>query len=59
MINLIGCSKENFLELLKLMDYKHKKTDDDKKDHNLQDKDFFLWGWYNYNNFRSCGGSYA
>ena len=32
MINLIGCSKENFLELLKLMDYKHKKTDDDKKD---------------------------
>jgi ATP-dependent RNA helicase SUPV3L1/SUV3 len=32
MINLIGCSKENFYKLLDLMEYKHKKTKDDKED---------------------------
>ena len=28
MINLLGCSKENFLKLMELMNYKHKKTKD-------------------------------
>jgi len=32
MINLIGCSKENFFELLKLMSYKPKKTAENKED---------------------------
>ena len=32
MINLIGCSKENFFELLKLMSYKPKKTPENKED---------------------------
>ena len=32
MINLIGCSKENFFELLKLMHYKPKKTKENKDD---------------------------
>ena len=32
MINLIGCSKENFFKLLELMHYKPKKTGDDKKE---------------------------
>jgi len=32
MINLIGCSKENFFELLKLMHYKSKKTKENKDD---------------------------
>ena len=32
MINLIGCSKENFFKLLKLMDYKPKKVQDNKEE---------------------------
>lgn len=32
MINLIGCSKENFFKLLELMQYKHKKAGDDKEE---------------------------
>ena len=32
MINLIGCSKENFLKLLQLMQYKHKKVGDNKEE---------------------------
>ena len=32
MINLIGCSKENFFELLKLMKYKSKKNKDNEKE---------------------------
>ena len=32
MINLIGCNKENFLELLESMQYKHKKIKDNKKE---------------------------
>ena len=36
MINLIGCSKENFFELLKLMQYKHKTTKG-------KDEDFFTY----------------
>ena len=32
MINLIGCSKENFYKLLDLMQYKLKKTKDSKED---------------------------
>ncbi len=32
MINLIGCSKENFLKLLELMQYKPKNTNDEKKE---------------------------
>ena len=32
MINLIGCSKENFFELLKLMNYKPKKTTKNEED---------------------------
>ena len=31
MINLIGCSKENFFELLKLMQYKQKKIDNNEE----------------------------
>ena len=31
MINLIGCNKENFLKLLKLMDYKPKKVENDQE----------------------------
>ena len=31
MINLIGCSKENFYKLLELMEYKRKKIKDDKE----------------------------
>ena len=30
MINLIGCSKENFYKLLELMQYKREKIKDDK-----------------------------
>ena len=33
MINLIGCSKENFLKLLNLMDYKSKKMQDNKDEY--------------------------
>ena len=32
MINLIGCSKENFYKLLELMEYKRKKIKDDKEE---------------------------
>jgi ATP-dependent RNA helicase SUPV3L1/SUV3 len=32
MINLIGCSKENFLKLLELMQYKPKKVGDNKEE---------------------------
>mgnify|MGYP001193517037 CR=1 FL=1 len=32
MINLIGCSKENFFKLLELMQYKRKKTTDEKEE---------------------------
>jgi len=32
MINLIGCTKENFFKLLELMDYKRKTIKDDKED---------------------------
>ena len=32
MINLIGCSKENFFKLLELMEYKRKKINDDKEE---------------------------
>ena len=32
MINLIGCNKENFFELLKLMQYKQKKIDGSKEE---------------------------
>ena len=32
MINLIGCSKENFLKLLELMQYKALKTQDNKNE---------------------------
>ena len=32
MINLIGCNKENFFKLLKLMQYKPYKTNDDKEE---------------------------
>jgi ATP-dependent RNA helicase SUPV3L1/SUV3 len=32
MINLIGCSKENFFKLLKLMHYQSKKSKDEKED---------------------------
>ena len=32
MINLIGCSKENFFRLLELMHYKHKKTGGNKEE---------------------------
>ena len=32
MINLIGCSKENFFKLLELMHYKRKKIGEDKED---------------------------
>ena len=32
MINLIGCNKENFFKLLDLMDYKRKKTKEDKEE---------------------------
>ena len=32
MINLIGCSKENFFKLLELMNYKPKKVEDNNKD---------------------------
>ena len=36
MINLIGCSKENFLKLLDLMQYKSKKR-------NKEDEEFFTY----------------
>ena len=46
MINLLGCSKENFLKLMELMNYKHKKTKDSKDyyftyqpQHNKNNKD--------------------
>ena len=32
MINLIGCSRENFLKLLELMQYKPKKVGDNKEE---------------------------
>ena len=32
MINLIGCSKENFFKLLELMQYKHKKNEASKEE---------------------------
>ena len=32
MINLIGCNKENFFELMKLMQYKHKTINENKED---------------------------
>ena len=32
MINLIGCSKENFLKLLELMEYKSKKNKANKEE---------------------------
>ena len=32
MINLIGCSKENFFKILELMDYKPKKNEDSKEE---------------------------
>ena len=32
MINLIGCSKENFIKLLELMDYKPKKIEGNKEE---------------------------
>ena len=32
MLNLIGCSKENFIKLLKLMDYKHSADENKKED---------------------------
>ena len=32
MINLIGCSKENFFKLLELMQYKRKKTNESNKE---------------------------
>ena len=32
MINLIGCTKENFLKLLELMDYKRKKAENSKEE---------------------------
>ena len=32
MINLIGCSKENFFKLMELMDYKLKKSDEKKEE---------------------------
>ena len=32
MMNLIGCSKENFFKLLELMDYKSKKNESEKKE---------------------------
>ena len=32
MINLIGCSKENFFKLLELMEYKSKKNNDNKEE---------------------------
>ena len=32
MINLIGCSRENFYKLLELMEYKRKKITDDKEE---------------------------
>ena len=32
MINLIGCSKDNFFKLLELMDYKSKKNEDKKEE---------------------------
>ena len=32
MINLLGCTKDNFTQLLKLMDYKQKKGKNDEKD---------------------------
>jgi len=38
MINLIGCSKENFFELLKLMQYKQKKVDDNEEYFEYQPK---------------------
>jgi len=39
MINLIGCNKENFFTLLKLMEYKIKKTKDNKDNK----EDFFMY----------------
>jgi len=41
MINLIGCSKENFFELLKLMHYKRKKTMENKDDFFAYQPNFF------------------
>ena len=32
MINLIGCNKENFFELLELMEYKRKKIEKSKEE---------------------------
>ena len=32
MINLIGCNKENFFKLLKLMQYKNKKIQNNKEE---------------------------
>ena len=32
MINLIGCSKENFIKLLELMEYKRKKIEGNKEE---------------------------
>ena len=32
MINLIGCSKENFIKLLELMKYRNKKTQNTKEE---------------------------
>ena len=32
MINLIGCNKDNFFELLKLMNYKYKENKKDNED---------------------------
>ena len=37
MINLIGCSKDNFYKLLELMEYKRKKANNDDK------KEFFMY----------------
>ena len=37
MVNLIGCTKDNFYKLLELMEYKRKKTNNDDK------KEFFMY----------------
>tara|TARA_B100000315_G_C14096266_1_gene371610 strand:- start:205 stop:528 length:324 start_codon:yes stop_codon:yes gene_type:complete len=33
MINLVGCNKENFFKLLKLMKYKHKKVEKSEEEY--------------------------
>ena len=53
MINLIGCSKENFLKLLKLMQYESKKIRDNKKEEFFTYKPKFIKNKIEKNNKKS------